>query len=231
MRGLQFDPGPHVYTLDGVPVPSVTQVLTRAGLIDFSKVPPHILDAARRRGTVVHQAIHYFNEHDLDVDQFVTAFPDYAGYLRAWIAFTEQRHFEAPRGLCECRVASRRHQVAGTADCFGFLDGVAVLLDFATGRPSDVAKDLQTAAYFALATEWAAEEDGDQNLLAFLTRARGVLKRYAVALRADGSFELEPYTAQADFRDFWTLVAAQHLVRRRRAARGYDAPYIMEAIA
>lgn len=217
MTGLLFDAPSHTYTLDGERVHSVTHILTRAGLIDFSGIPIVTLDAARRRGTIVHQAIHYLNENDLDVDRFMADFPDYAGYLRAWITFTEQRHFRAV--LCERRLASRKHRIAGTADCFGTLDGVPVLLDFATGRPSDVAKDLQTAAYFSLATEWAAEPDGDPELLAFLTRARGVLKRYGVALRADGTFSLDPYTNPSDFRDFLTLVAAQRITdaRKRRS--------------
>lgn len=217
IRGLTFERTPHTYALDGEPVPSVTEILTRAGLIDFSSVPPHILDAAQRRGTIVHQAIHYLNEKDLDVDAFVATFPDYAGYVQAWIAFTEQRHFEAV--LCERRLASRRYRVAGTADCFGYLDGTPVLLDFATGRPQDVAKDLQTAAYYALAVEWAADDDGDPELLAFLTRSRGVLKRYGVALRRDGTFTLDPYTNPSDFREFLALVEAQRIVAKRRPAR------------
>ena len=215
MRGLTFDEVSHTYLLDGVPVPSVTGVLKRAGLIDFSSIPNGILEHARARGTAVHKAIHYFNEQDLDLDAFYRDFPEYDGYLRAWIAFTEQRSFVAV--LNERRVASRRHQVAGTADCFGLLDGLPVLLDFATGRPQDVAKDLQTAAYYALATEWAQEDDPD--LASFLGRSRGVLRRYGVALRKDGTFSLDPYTAPTDFREFLTLVDAQRIVARRRPNR------------
>jgi len=215
-RGLTFEPIAHRYTLDGIDVPSVTGVLRQAGLIDFSHIPPTILEAARRRGTAVHAAIHYFNENDLDVDRFGIEFPECAGYLQAWITFTQQRHFTPV--LNERRLASRRHQIAGTADCFGLLDGHPILLDFATGRPSDVAKDLQTAAYYAMATEWAAAGD-DPELLAFLTGSRNVLRRYGVALRHDGTFSLEPYATPSDFRDFLTLVDAQRIVQRRRPAR------------
>jgi hypothetical protein len=214
-RGLTFEPSTHTYTLDGEVVPSVTQILKRAGLIDFSGIPPTILERARRRGTAVHQAIHYFNENDLDVAAFEADFPESAGYLHAWIAFTDQRHFRAV--LSERRIASRRHLVAGTADCFGLLDGLPILLDFATGRPQDVAKDLQTAAYYAIGTEWAAEDDPD--LQAFLDRSRGVLRRYGVALRKDGTFALDPYTSPTDFREFLTLVDAQRIVARRRPQR------------
>jgi len=213
MAGLHFDPVTHVYTLDGLRCPSVTGVLRRAGLIDYSGVPSGILESARLRGTRVHAALHYFNEDDLDVNRFMLDFPECAGYLQAWINFTEQRRFRAV--LNERRLASRRHQLTGTADCFGYLDDVPVLLDFATGRPQDVAKDLQTAAYHAMALEWARGGD-DPELQAFLTRNGGVVRRYGVALRKDGTFALDPYTAPQDWREFLLLLDAQRVVERKR---------------
>lgn len=215
MTGLTFDPDLHVYTLDGEVVPSVTGILRWSGLVDFSGIPGAVLDEARHRGTVVHHAVHYYNERDLDLDRFAEDFPAYVGYVDAWIAFCLQRQFRAV--LNEHRVASRKHGVAGTLDCLGWLDERAVLLDFATGRPQDVAKDLQTAAYHALATEWAAE--GDDQLAEFLRTARGVVDRYAVALRRDGTFALERYTHPRDYRDFLALVGANRIVAARSGER------------
>jgi hypothetical protein len=110
--------------------------------------------------------------------------------------------------LNEHRVYSDRFEVAGTIDCLGLLDGQAVLLDFATGRPQDVCKDLQTAGYLALALEWQEE---DVPLAAFLS-AHKVVRRYAVQLRASGTFVV----SYADPRDhaFRTLVRAQRMSRR-----------------
>jgi hypothetical protein len=212
-RGLVFHVDPHRYELDGDLVPSVTQVLTRAGLIDFSHVPGYVREAALERGRVVHQAIHYLNERDLDVDAFRASYPQYLGYVDAWMSFCAQRSFTAV--LNETRVASRRHRLAGTLDCLGVLDGVAVLLDFKTGRPGDVAADLQTAAYLALALEWAEDGD-DQRLREFLARYP-VVRRYGVQLLGDGSFRVEAYATPSDWRDFMTLVAAQQIVDARRA--------------
>jgi PD-(D/E)XK nuclease superfamily len=206
---LDFFAADHSYTLDGVRVPSVTGVLHRAGLADFSNVPPSILAAALERGRVVHQAIHYWNERDLDVADFDRQFPECAPYLHGWINFTEQRRFVPV--INERRIASRRHQVAGTLDCLGTLDGTAVLLDFKTGRPQDVAADLQTAAYHALAAEWAED---DPDIARFLS-THPVLRRFAVQLRKDATFRIEAYADPRDFRDFLTLVAAQQIVARR----------------
>jgi len=210
---LVFHAADHVYELDGVPVPSVTGILHRAGLTDFSNIPPSILARALDRGTKVHQAIHFYNERDLDVAQFGREFPDYLPYLQAWVNFTEQRRFVPV--INECRIASRRHQVAGTLDCLGILDEVAVLLDFKTGRPADVAADLQTAAYHALAMEWAGESDDDPALELFFSQ-HAVVRRFAVQLRKDATFRVEAYAAPTDYRDFLTLVAAQQIVAKRK---------------
>jgi hypothetical protein len=209
--GLAFEPATHTYELDGVIVPSVTGILQASDLIDFSSVPPSVLDRARLRGSAVHQAIHYYNERDLDVDRFCLEFPAFGPYLRAWIAFTEQRKF-VPK-LNEHRVASRVHQVAGTIDCLGVLDGHGALLDFATGRPEDVSKDLQTAGYHLLAREWASE---DPELHKFFVLHGLVLRRYAVALKRDGSFSVHAYADPSDARTFIVLVEAQRIIAARR---------------
>lgn len=213
MRGLTFDAGPHVYTLDGVVVPSVTGILQASGLIDFTGIPASILEVAKRRGSIVHEAVHFFNEGDLDVEQFEIDFPDYVGYLDGWRSFRAQRHFVPV--LNECRIASRRHQVAGTLDCLGELDGEAVLLDYATGNPADVSKDYQCAAYLGIALEWADELEGDVRLTEFFMRHE-LVRRYAVALKKTGTFALHPYGDPADFRKFLTLVEARRIVTARR---------------
>ncbi len=140
-------------------------------------------------------------------------FSAYAGYLDGWLSFRSQRHFVPV--VNECRIASRRHQIAGTLDCLGELDGEAVLLDYATGNPLDVSKDYQTAAYLGLALEWAQEPDGDPRLADFFAR-HTLVRRYGVALKKTGTFALHPYGDPADFRKFLTLVEAQRIVRARR---------------
>jgi hypothetical protein len=86
---LTFEPLSHTYTLDGCVVPSVTQVLKRAGFCDFSHVQPTILEANQQRGTAVHKAICYYNQNDLPGD-FDRQFPTLAPYLAAWIAFVRE---------------------------------------------------------------------------------------------------------------------------------------------
>src|SRR5256885_13258516 len=108
---LLFDAEKHEYWLDGEQVPSVTQILRDQGLIDLSHIPSFILEAARRRGSAVHQLVHYLNENDLD---WGSVDPAYRGYLDAWIAYREEKRLRID--LCEYRVASRRRRLAGTFD-------------------------------------------------------------------------------------------------------------------
>lgn len=210
MTGLTFDEVAHAYTLDGERLPSVTQVLHSSGLIDFSAVPEKVLAVSLERGQAVHRAIHYFNERDLDVEEFRRNFPPYAGYLNAWINFCEQRSFKAM--LNEHRLCSRRYGVAGTLDCLGLLDNTPCLVDFKTGNPDDVAADLQTAAYEGFAREWASE---DLLLRNFFVTNRSI-QRVAVQLKRDGKFKVEVYKDPRDFSEFTALVTARRIVEARR---------------
>jgi hypothetical protein len=210
MSALTFDAMQHRYTLDGEPLRSVTGILRDSGLIDFSHIPAATLETARARGSAVHHAVQYFNEGDLDIGAFRHDFPECAGYLTAWDRFRHERAFEPL--INERRVASRIHRVAGTLDCLGVLDGHGALLDFATGDPAECAKDLQTAGYLLLAQEWSAE---DGLLHSFFNR-HAVVRRYAIALRADGAFRVELYPDRRNYRDFLTLVSARAIVDARR---------------
>lgn len=211
MTGLTFDADTHTYRLDDQVVPSVTGILRASGLIDFGGIPERTLADARERGTAVHRAIHYYNESDLDVAWFRRTFPAYAGYLNAWMLFREQRHF-VPL-MNERRIASRRYRFAGTLDCLGLLDGALVLVDFKSGNPQDVAADLQTAAYEALAREWSSEDEPLARLLAQHPR----LTRLGVQLKKDGTFKVETYKDPRQWTEFAALVTAYHIIAARKA--------------
>jgi hypothetical protein len=213
VSALTFEPNAHVYTLDGGPVRSVTGLLRKVGLINFDRIPPTILEAARQRGTKVHQAIHYYNEHDLDVEAFCRTFESYAGYLRSWIALMESGRLETV--FCEHRLASRRPRYAGTLDWLGLLDGQATILDFATGRPEDAAKHLQTAGYAMAAKTWA-EEPGEERLKVFLDR-QPYIARASVHLRKSGALpKITPYPDPRDYTKFRLIAESVEVVDEER---------------
>ena len=65
--GIMFDPGPHVYWLDGQKMQGVTGVLERRLFPGkYDNVPEKILEAAKQRGTAVHAAVHDFDVLGMD---------------------------------------------------------------------------------------------------------------------------------------------------------------------
>jgi hypothetical protein len=205
---LMFDRAAHEYFLDGHLLPSVTQILRQQGLVRLDHIPAFILEAARRRGSAVHELAHFYNENDLD---WSSVDPGYRPYVDAWVTCVEQRGI-VPL-LCEYRLASRRHRVCGTLDLLAEIDGEGWLMDFATGDPATVAKDFQTAAYLGMAMEWALEDPRLAAVLARFTRWR----RASVRLMKTGAFRIAEYTDPRDFARFQTLAAAWHIRNERGA--------------
>jgi hypothetical protein len=202
--GLIFNgtDGAHDYYLDGVLTPSMTQILRDSGLIRFDGVPAFILEAARKRGSAVHQLCHYANEDDLDPTSVDDA---YRGYLDAWLRCRAERGIRPL--LCERRIASRRHRVTGTLDLLCAIDGDGWLLDYATGDPVNCSKNFQTAGYLGLAMEWKSEDRELANVLHRFQRWR----RGSVRLRKDGSFLFREYTDVREYARFQILAAAWHI--------------------
>lgn len=83
MSRLRFQEDAHVYTLDGVVIPSNTQVLTAEGLIDKT----FYSEDGRERGTRVHAACWFADEGKLDWD---TVAEDERGYIRAFEKFKRE---------------------------------------------------------------------------------------------------------------------------------------------
>ena len=73
----------HIYEYEGVVVPSVTQVLTLAGIHDVSHVPLHYLERAAGIGSAVHQACEYLDEGKLDLESVDSLI---VGYVLAYRA-------------------------------------------------------------------------------------------------------------------------------------------------
>lgn len=136
---IEFEPVAHVYHMDGVRVPSVTQVLQL--LEDFSGIPPHILEAARVFGSHVHDAVALDIRGRLDWRTLDVAL---VPYVEAW------RRFKADSGFVilasEAVVGHRLHRFAGKLDLRGILNKHRALIDIKSGQlPRTVGP--QTAAY------------------------------------------------------------------------------------
>jgi hypothetical protein len=211
--GCTFDPVRHIYAIDGFPVVSVTQVLNEEKFIDFSGVPSDTLATAQQRGTAVHKILHFWLEHDYDLED--TA-PEYRGYVDSALAYFDQAQLQGlqhpltgvPIGV-EYRAWDRARRFAGTADYIAWdRDGVLAICDFKTGLPSEVAAPLQLAAYEHLVR------------LTLFPDHRFPIRRRALKLHRDGKpATVEPYgpdTGHAYHQDIGTFFSALTCVHYRR---------------
>lgn len=99
---LAFDPEAHAYTLGGVRIPSVTQVLSFGQ--DLSRIPRWTAE----RGTAFHLATEYLDQEDLDWDSLDPLVRPHVEAYRKWRA----NHF--------CRFVATELKVWGELDGLRF---------------------------------------------------------------------------------------------------------------
>ena len=187
----------------GVRVPSVTQVLQAAGLIDFSGVPTAILKAAQQRGTRVHKAAHYLTQNDLDWESVdITE----RGYVEACALFLAESKFEVLDQ--ERRLFHRLHRYAGTTDIIGWWDGRPAVGDYKTGDPDDVAADIQLAAYAEALRQNIPVEWLD-------VTSTTPIQRVSIRLFKDGRYSAELYQNPQDFSIFLACLTVCREQERR----------------
>lgn len=121
---LFFDQG-HKYTLDGVELPSVSELCRFLSREVYGTVAQYTLDQAAERGTKVHKAC-----EALDVYGKVEVSEDFLPYVNAYLQF--RREHDVQWNMVECSIAHQSERYAGTVDRYGALDGVKVLVDLKT---------------------------------------------------------------------------------------------------
>lgn len=162
---LEFNALDHIYTVAGVAVPSVTQVLSSMGLYPHY---PATQEAQSRRdfGTRVHEySVLSDNGMIDDVPE------EYKGCCAAWLKFITD--YKVSIIETEVQLYSTVHEYAGTIDRVAKIDGRLAVVDLKTGDPGRVA-GLQLAAYAQL---WF-EESGSmaRRLMAVQVLSNGTYK-------------------------------------------------------
>lgn len=162
-----FRESDHTYWLGSERLPSVTEILTNANIIDKA----WYTEESAQRGSAVHRACQLLLEGNLNES---TVDSRIAGYVAAFRAFKSVVSI----GDCECEklVWSQYLRYAGLTDIDCVLNGSPALIDIKTGSvPAWV--DLQLAAY-------------DNALF----ETDGTLRRlFSLNLRADGTYRLRQY--------------------------------------
>ena len=178
MSQLIFDEEKHLYTHDGQPIISVTQILQATGMIDFSMVRADVLDRACKLGTATHKATQFDDKGTLDEGSLSEGI---VPYLNAWRKFKSD--YNAYMLCDELMVHSHRYDFAGTLDRVAVINGKNILIDIKTSTAIYPATRLQTALY-KIAYE---EETGNK-----------VDGRWCVQLKDDGTYKTEVYKNRTD---------------------------------
>lgn len=162
----------HIYRMDGLVIPSVTQVLVRTGFVDGS----WHTENAKTRGSHVHLAAVFYDHGTLDEE---TLHPTLKGYVDAYKKFRAEIGF-LPTTI-EKPMAHPVLRYAGTPDRIGQWGIGQAILDIKTGVPAPWHR-YQLSAYAMLADN-----------IEFYRFAR-----MSLYLRPDGTFSLVKHTDRDD---------------------------------
>src|SRR5258708_2280329 len=171
-RLLEFDPVSHTYFVNGEIMPSVTQILKLAGLVDDQ----WFTEFGRWRGSAVHKATMYFDEGDMDrrtLDAAVKPF------VADWKKFREQTGFTPT--MIEKQFYDEMYGYCGTPDRRGYFIG---------GKSEDSNELIDIKTYpGGKAPWWTRYQLAGYGRL--LDRFR-IFRRYAVVLTGHGA-NIEEY--------------------------------------
>lgn len=178
MTDFRFEPIEHRYYLNGREVIGLTSMLSAAGYNKFDKIPPHVLEFARVRGTAVHLATAL---HDRRTLNEASVHPTIAPYLKAWRAFLSLKRVQIID--IEVPIYSERWGFACTPDRTIYANGQLGVLEIKT--PSAL-------------SEWYRLQTEGQRIAAAEFYKMNFASRFVVRLSDDGSYKLEQYRDYAD---------------------------------
>lgn len=184
---IDFDEEKHEYSVNGVKIPSVSEILAPLSAERYSELNPWMVKAAAARGTAIHEAcelIDYGCEPDED--------PDIDGYLVAYQSFLLDHDVKwsmIERIVYYNRAENELPLYCGTVDRYGLIDGVPTLVDIKTyaslSTDAQLAASCQTILYLD-----AIEEVAERYLADEFIESIGSQHRAILHLRKDGTYRL-----------------------------------------
>ncbi len=198
-----FDAATHTYrNAQGSIVPSVTQILARAGICDFSFVEEEIRIRSMERGTSVHWLTQLEDEGVLDYRKVPLRLRP---YRKAWNGFKRATGF-VPE-LIEKQFISI-YGFAGTIDRFGHFPSTA-----SYGKGSHGIVDIKSGEIM----DWVRYQLAAYTMHCSSNPAIACcVRRVAVALRADGTYQVKEFP-----RDTWGVDFAKFMQAKKETDAGH----------
>ena len=125
MAELMFNEEKHLYTMDGVVIPSVTQIMQPLSAAHYKGVDDGVLAKAAEKGTAVHESAELYLRYQVD-----DCPAEYHGYMDGFIQFVDEYKPEVID--TEKRLYHPLYRYAGTADLLCKIDGKVTLIDYKT---------------------------------------------------------------------------------------------------
>ena len=184
---IDFDAEKHEYSVGGVKIPSVSEIIAPLSADRYDGLNPWMLKAAAAKGTAVHEATELMDygiepEADPDIEPYLLAYQTFLCEHDVEWEMIEQIVFY-DRG-----VEGEPPKYAGTVDRYGMLDGRKAVVDIKTysSMPTDAL--LNASCQTALYEDAITTSDEFPNM--FDDQGGYIVSRYVLHLRKDGSYRL-----------------------------------------
>jgi len=194
MPVLTFEEENHIYKLDGVNIPSVTQITKEAGLMDLSFVKKELLEYKADLGKKIHSTTELYDNNNLDLESL---HPVLKGYLNGWIKFRTESKFIPI--LIEYRRFHPLYRYAGRIDRIGTIENVLAELDLKSGVHHH-SYAIQSAGYTELYNYGKPKNEQ-------------VKKRFTLYLKEDGTYSLQEHKNPNDKTVFLSALTVTNYLR------------------
>lgn len=154
MGKMTYDDDNHQYKLDGLIIPSVTQIIQESGLVNLEWIDRDLLEAKADLGRKVHSATELYDTNNLNIEEL---HPTLKLYLDSWIKFRTDYNF-VPIEI-ELKLFHQLYKYAGRIDRIGLLNKNLTLIDIKSGTEQKTSA-IQTAGYELLYNQ--DKKKGDQ---------------------------------------------------------------------
>jgi len=146
---LVYDEQTRNHTLDGLPIPSVSQIIAACGFTDSLKlIPKDIMDRAIAFGNAGHKMVEYDVQNNLDVAALPEAMKPYYFQWQLW-----REKYKPEIIATERPMASPKYRFCGRPDLIVKIAGELAIPDLKFTTATYAYQQLQTAGYELLANE------------------------------------------------------------------------------
>lgn len=210
---IDFNDEKHEYSVNGVKVPSVSEILSPLNADRYGAINPAVLRSAAEKGTAVHEMCEAIDYGIFTSEMEDEIPPELDGYVDAYIQFLfdHEVYWEMVERIVACYrgVEGEPPIYAGTIDRFGIVDGKAAVVDIKTYASMTTEAQMTASCQTALYRDALLNgKPGDS----FHASQDDSIKRYILHLKKDGKYRLIDLAAFDEKRGWDSGAVARELV-------------------